>query len=331
VEDAMNSTPAPAPPIPDAQLTAAQAPEDTHSVVDANDDDERRRAILADPEVHETMRGAIRKCGVPADQVDDVLQDTLADFAANLSRLPADPTEGRRYLCGAAHFHSIDNANDRKKERQWRGAVSAEDPDTRSLSPELAVHAHRLAELARKLFPVESPWFFRHKIHGETHAEIGEDAHRSPETVRHKVAEIGRALARSDGAKLGLVTLLVFVAVYFGVRHGPRTGRDYRHDLEAYSATPSVAPPTPEAPVGVRPDDAIALRARGQEECAKGQWDLCVYDLSGANVLDRAGETPELAKLLDHALDKVDLLEAKPGDRPSPHRHTAGSQRGDER
>jgi DNA-directed RNA polymerase specialized sigma24 family protein len=303
--------------------------------VDGNDDDEkRRRAILADPTVHKEMRKVLRKRGVPVDEVKDVLHDVIADVAANLSKLPLNQEEASLYLCGAARLQAIDHGNARTKELERR--VDLEDAHllTRSPAPEDALQARRLDAHARKLFPVEYLWFLRHKLLGESHAEIAQSAGRSPETVRQRIREVGRALAR-NGAKFGLV-LLVLVVLFFNVRHWLRIlgGMHDPRGMEANTATPSAVPP-PVPPPPVRPEnDPALLRARGRGECENGQWDFCVLDLARANELDRAGETRELGQLLDRALDKMDEEEAKPGlggprrTTHSPHYHVPGSQVG---
>src|SRR6185312_14554594 len=113
-------------------------------VAGSDDLDKRRRELLSDPRIHKSVRGVLRRRGVPADQVDDKLQELLEDVLGNLSALPLDPEEARMYLCGAGRFKAIDDAHDRKKELDHRAKVTPKDADTRSPSMDDLVHARAI-------------------------------------------------------------------------------------------------------------------------------------------------------------------------------------------
>jgi hypothetical protein len=161
------------------------------------------------------------------------------------------------YLCGAARKKSITYAAKRTVEGARRVDLGDEEPAASAPSGEDVLDAHRLDERARKLFPVGYLWYLRHRLFGETHAEIARDARRSPETVRQKVREIGLALAESKPVRAGLV-LMLFIVLFVGVPWSRFTvGVSRDGAMEAKSAAPAVPPP----PASAAPTDEEALKA----------------------------------------------------------------------
>ncbi len=315
--------PAPAP----AALTSGAPADHTRPDVSGDgDDDDRRRAILADPRVHARMRKIIRKRGASADVADDVLQESLAAALENLSALPLDPDEAALYLCGVGRFKAIDHANERAGELDRRAVVDATTVDPRAGGLDDKVRAHSLLAKVQRRYPQAFSWWFRNKIGRETHAEIAKSAGKAAITVRTAVKGVAVALASAEG-KRGLVTLAVLLAVVFGVNQWRvDRGRPFDDPGQLSSAGPKSR--TPVAKVrgwGVEPDgawnDAVALRERARGEASTGDWDLVTRDLTRANALDLAGETPELAALLDQASDRLGSAMAKPGAMPPRHHH----------
>jgi DNA-directed RNA polymerase specialized sigma24 family protein len=248
--------------------------------------DERRKQILADPKLHESIRKVIRLRGTPNEDVDDVLNDVIAD-ACQDAKLPVrDPEETRLYLCGCARYKSIDRARTRKR-NALREVTPADDvavPHPKALDEH--VFAHQLAALGRKLFPHTFSWFERTSLRGELHAEVAAEAKKSPAYVRMETSNIRRTL-RDSAVAVGTL-LLVLLAIVWGPRHGRLGDIDDR----------PVAAPRQTAP---EPTSAAGLRDLGKRECAGGEWARCLKHLAKAASVDPGGDTPELQELREIA------------------------------
>lgn len=283
------------------------------TVAGLEEDDKRRRELLGDPAILESVRVVIRRRGVAPDQVDDKLNDVVEDVLRNMSALPLDREEARLYLCGAARFKAIDEANDRKRELEHRAKVTPKEPDTRAPSIDELADAHGFVAALMKRFPKTYQWYLRHKLVGESHGEIGASVNRSPETVRKAIASIQEQLAEMDKKKLGWVVVAAMLAVALGIKTWHQVSDVPWDDQLSHTARPHA--PRSDVP-RVRKlnfyDDPASLRAAAKQECKLGQWDLCDQHLRWADELDPDGETLELVELEGLAHQKLESTPAKP-------------------
>lgn len=290
------------------------------TVAGSEDDDKRRRDLLADPEIHQAVRVILRRRGVAPDQVDDKLNELLEEVLQNLSALPLDPEEARLYLCGGGRFKAIHDAYDRKRELDHRAKVSPKDADTRSPSLDDLVQARAILAKGRKRFPKWIDWLLRHELGGESHGEIAASVNRSPETVRKAIKSIQESLASADKRKVSVVIVAALLAVAFGMDRWNRAIHPSWDDQ--LSTTSKAHDPRSDVPrvKQLNPyDDPGSLRAIAKQECKLGMWDLCQYHLQRADSLDPDGQTLETVELEGLAQEKLESAPAKPGS-ITPHR-----------
>jgi len=299
----------------DSSLTMPPAVEEPLLTVASSDEnDKRRRELLADPKIHEAVRVVLRRRGVARDQVDDKLNDLIEDALRNLSALPLDPEEARLYLCGAGRFKAIDDAHDRKKELDHRAKVTPKDPDTRAPSMEDLVHARAILEKGQKRFPKMIDWLLRYELGGESHGEIAASVNRSPETVRKAIKSMQASLASVDKRKMSVVIVAAMLAVVFGMHRWHQITNVSWDDQLSNTSKPH-APRSDEPRVRRLNvyDDPASLRAMAKQECKLGRWDSCKYDLQRADSIDPDGQTLEIVELEGLAQQKLDSMPAKPG------------------
>jgi DNA-directed RNA polymerase specialized sigma24 family protein len=280
----------------------------------SKEDDARRRAILADPEVHKAIRKVARLRGVSADQVDDILGEVVK-AALEDEKMPVhDPDEACLYLCGMARFKAIDIARENKRDRDHREGEQAVAESETADDAEDEVHARKIIAWAEKTFGRPFEWFVRHTVHRETHRAIAADANVSPDHVRKTVASI-RVSMSARMATLGVAVLLAAIlGLHYwrtpgGQSSGP--GRDLADTVHTAEPVPPVrwtGPPKPPTPA----EAARALRDRANRELGNGQWDECVADIAQAQALDPAGHTPAVQSLYEQCDKKLRSLNAKP-------------------
>jgi DNA-directed RNA polymerase specialized sigma24 family protein len=248
------------------------------------DEDRRRRELLSDPEILESVRTVLRLRGVPLQDIEDVLNTVLIE-AQNSPGLPLDDREqARLFLGGIARHKAVDHARARKRAQKRHAPGEPEEHLARvaskALPPDEQVFARRLLELGRKLFPRTHGWFER-SIQGETHVAIAADAHVAEGTVSHEISNIRRTLRNAATA-----VLVVFI-LFVGIRTLTRESGNVAKSPQQW---------------------AHELRDQAQRECAAKHWKVCRDELKAAADIDSDGDTQELKDLRTKAQSELDKL-----------------------
>jgi DNA-directed RNA polymerase specialized sigma24 family protein len=249
-----------------------------------SDEDRRRNELLSDPEILESIRTVLRLRGVPAQDIEDELNNVVRE-SRNNAGLPLDDREqARLWLGGVARHKAIDNARRRKRAQKRRAPGEPEEHlarvASRALPPDEHVFAHKLLELGRKLFPRTHGWFER-SVLGETHLQIAADANVAENTVSSEISVIRRTLRNVATAALVLLFLVV------GFRTLTRDSGD----------------------VATSPREwAHERRDQAQRECAEKKWKACLDDLKKAAEVDPEGDTQEMKDLRAKAQSEIDKL-----------------------
>ncbi len=244
--------------------------------------DPRREALLTDAAIVKSIRSVLYLRGVLRQDIDDLLQQVLAEAWTSRALPLDDREEARRYLCGMARFKAIDAAHRRKNRPDSIEWLSASDRIAHDMPVDERVMVHGLVDKLTEKFPRTFSWFVRSELDEEPHAEIALEAQLSPGYVRSEVAQVRRS-ARAMALAMGF-TALVLLVLFIGVRALLRLGE-----------------PEPIAHPNIAPYEAHDLRLRAASECDAGEWKTCADDLDQANALDPAGDTDALRGLRETA------------------------------
>jgi hypothetical protein len=257
-------------------------------------DKPRRTRLLTSERLHASIRKVARDRDVPEDEVDDILQETIA--RAWRAKLPDDDEEVPKYVnriavnvsCermrkGPAIVPYVENPDEERGEVATPIGVSPPCFETRDV-------VSKLIETGEQQFPKGFAGYLAAKATGGTANETAKVRGVTPGHVRHEWSDI-QSLMKRHGRKMGVVLALVALALVVGNVWWPL-------------GPERVSSPRPSLPL-----DAAALRHRAQDECAARAWRACSDDLDAANEIDSAGETRELRDLRTHAKQH---LEAKP-------------------
>jgi DNA-directed RNA polymerase specialized sigma24 family protein len=251
-------------------------------------DDRLHRELLADREIHESIRTVIRLRGVPRQDVEDVLNTVIAD-AMEDEQLPVhDREQARLYLGACARARSIDHA--RSRTRRSAREVEADERLPDRSSPEQGALLASLLEHGQTRYARAFTWWFRFTVLGESQIEIAlsDDVH--PDHVQHAIATV-RAGLRGFGSA-GVMALMLMTGWVLRL-HGPAAHPD--EISGAATSPPSTTLAPTESPLPF--DDARTLRLRAEQEVAAGQWTTAAQDLDEARLRDPNGETPEVLLL----------------------------------
>jgi DNA-directed RNA polymerase specialized sigma24 family protein len=272
-------------------------------------DDPRRRQILSDRKVHESIRTIARRRGMPEQEVDDILDTVIADAMEDGSLPLDDREEAKRYLDACARNKSIDEGRKRARRSMREVPVDESTMAAEELPSDERVRAARLVEEGEKRFPRAFGWFLRNLFGGETHVQIALEANVSPAHVRKEVSRVRHALQ-------GLGTLVAACIVVLFALHHRRAPGGLPVDHDDLATTASTAPMTPPPPSSAVPktpvEEGRALRLEARQLCDEGEWELCRYEIARARDLDPDGHTPEDQKLSDQATKKLGEQFAKP-------------------
>ncbi len=233
-------------------------------------DDGLRRALVA------MVRGR-----VPPHEVDEIVQETLADAFASKSA-PAETDALERWVRGIARHKVADY------HRRARREIAVE-PDALPTADVSDHSAHEAADLLRwaereSKRDATLDWLLR-EGDGEKLQSIAEDARVPAATVRKRVERLRRHFRVRWAAQLAAV-IAVGVVVFLALRPRP-----------APPALPIAAPvvsvaPSPSPP----PNPALELRRFALSRCDKKEWSACLDGLDRAAVLDPAGDEAEEVK-----------------------------------
>ncbi|HEX3774824.1 MAG TPA: sigma factor [Polyangiaceae bacterium] len=225
---------------------------------------------LADPALREALLKLARR-RVPAGEVDDLVQNTLADALASDSA-PLEDAAFRRWVQGIAR-HKIADLYRR------RGRLPPLDGDLDETSAEPNAGAGELGQWLERELPKTHDakatlhWLLR-ESEGETLDEIAREAAMPAPRVRKRVSRLRRHF-QTRWLALGAAGLALLIGAAF-----------LFHDWQARTTGLVVI-----APEGVSPEDrARALRDQALERCANAHYDECLRGLDQAKALDPIGE-----------------------------------------
>jgi DNA-directed RNA polymerase specialized sigma24 family protein len=225
---------------------------------------------LADPALREALLKFARR-RLPAAEVDDLVQNTLADALASPAP-PSDAAEFRRWVQGIARHKVADLYRRRGRQPALSGdlpeAVADPGPATGELAQWIEQELPRTAGARATL-----TWLLR-ESDGETLDEIAREAALPAPRVRQRVSRLRRhfqtrwlALGAAGLALLlGLGVTLHFLA------------QDTKDAPIAHETVPAL-------------DRANALRKSALEKCGAADYRACLADLDAAKALDPNGET----------------------------------------
>jgi DNA-directed RNA polymerase specialized sigma24 family protein len=229
---------------------------------------------LSDPALARAVCAVLRLNGVPADDVEDLLQDTRLEAQKAQARLPMSEPDRTNYVCGIA----------RHLARKWRVANKAREHREGivpwALRPKTPPYEER--DLAAKLHefavardPVGTDWLLRAKVYGENEVAIAEEDGVPADRVRKRVSRM--LVFLRDRAMTLVAAVALLVAGVWEMARQPA-------HIAKVPEIPEVVP---------APLDAAALRSRARAACDARAWKECVDDLDAARSLDPAGETRE--------------------------------------
>jgi DNA-directed RNA polymerase specialized sigma24 family protein len=274
------------------------------------DDDEkareaRKRAILSDLKIHDSIRKVLRIRRVKEQEVDDLLQRILEDAYKSPS-MPLDHEAARLWLGGAARHEAADHFTALKEKAETETAAKPGMVDPQGDLPESRTLATTILDMLRARFGAKATWFERAEIGGETYKEIGASVNLSAEHVRKEVSAMRRAAII---AAASFVIAAIAFALAYHFTPGLSQDKQIAHPTPQPAPTVTAPKPVPSASIDVETDPAL-LRARARREYELGQFDRVVHDLQSADALDPGGATPELDAMYKRAL--AHLSNSKP-------------------
>lgn len=245
--------------------------------------------------------------GVPARDVDDVLQQARLEVWRCLQGETRDKAELEAFLCSVAKLRAIDRwrserhtalredyeelaeAHEAPATLQMREAIAAIERDLAD-EPQLA---HALVDLAEK------------EVAGEDYEAIGRARGEPAARVRRGVFELRAYAQRRLGdykALVALAVVAVIVSMLRSARHGEATDPGPQPKL-----VPTIAAPPKGVPQETPAEKAKALRTHAGEACGQGHYVECLRALNAAKVVDGVGEGSEevraLREMAEHGLE----------------------------
>jgi RNA polymerase sigma factor (sigma-70 family) len=230
----------------------------------------RQSARVADPALREALLKFARR-RLPAGEVDDLVQNTLAD-ALGAANAPSEETAFRRWVQGIARNKIADLY-------RRRGRLPPIDGDLDESASEPAAETGELVQWIERELPKTDGaeatlhWLLR-ESEGETLDEIAREAALPAPRVRQRVSRLRRHF-QTRWLALGAAGLGLLIAAGFLYREWAQP------ETAPIAITPEQA--TPE-------DRARALRDGALEHCAQAQYQECLLELDQAKALDPIGE-----------------------------------------
>jgi RNA polymerase sigma factor (sigma-70 family) len=230
-------------------------------------------ARLADPALREALLKFARR-RLPPGEVDDLVQNTLADALAS-SSAPNDPSEFRRWVQGIARHKVADTYR-----RRGRRPELCNDPDLAVADPAPAT-GELTQWIERELPQTEGAqatlhWLLR-ESEGETLDEIAREAELPAPRVRQRVSRLRRHF-QTRWLALGAAGLALLLAAGWLLSERSRT-----------STPPPVIARETVSPL----DRAQALRENALEQCRAAAFQQCLAGLDQAKALDPAGDSTD--------------------------------------
>jgi DNA-directed RNA polymerase specialized sigma24 family protein len=262
--------------------------------------DQLRDRLMRCPRVRRALVKVARSQGVPDDEREDVVQETLLRISRQT--LPTNEEKrARKYINGTGKNVAIDHmrAKDDASVESLEGMGNKAPPVDPRL--EKRVFLQGLFDRAAAKFGKKWDWYVAHKLHRKTSKEIGAEHGVTDSHVRDELSVIDRWFAAAyekRGGVAGLLGLAIAVGLGYWMTHRPADLSNWSTQHETRARAVQVL-------------DAPALRERGTKRCDEGAWLACMHDLEAARQLDPQGQSPELQTLEDLARSKLTRLDAR--------------------
>lgn len=244
-----------------------------------------RAEMLADRRLMAALARVVRR-RVPAAEVDDVVQSTLAEALA-AATAPSNAAEFEKWVYGIAHHKCADFFRRTRREAPSSEVVeqAAAADSSRQSAQEWLKWAHR------ELPPGEQAdrtleWMLR-EANGEKLETIAADERLPAPRVRQRVVRMRQHFRGRWAAQLAAILAAIALAVTAAF-------------LLRGQGQPVARPIEPEQ---VRPArEAAELRRVALEQCQRGEWRPCVEGLDAAKMLDREGDlSPDVQRAREAA------------------------------
>jgi RNA polymerase sigma factor (sigma-70 family) len=256
---------------------------------------------LADPALREALLKFARR-RLPAAEVDDLVQNTLAD-ALGAASAPHSEAEFRRWIQGIAR-HKIADLYRR------RGRLPALVPEAELAVPDPGPCTGELSEWIERELPKTSDakatlyWLLR-EGEGETLDEIARDAALPAPRVRQRVSRLRRHF-HTRWLALGAAGLSLLLGLGAVVHFSTKASSS-----DAGIARESIPPL----------ERARGIRQGALEKCAAAEYRECVAQLDEAKSIDPLGEEAtavhDARNAAERALGATPTLDAPPAPQPS--------------
>jgi hypothetical protein len=255
---------------------------------------ERKVAMLTDKRMVNAIKKIARKCKVPFDTHEDVLQET-GELVVK-ARLPEVEEEARKIThriaytvcCRIMKVDPMGEPLSYSEEYDEEGGILATPASVQPAPMEVRDGLEQLAEKGRERFQGRFDHYVEARAKEETSTEAAARRGIREDAQRQESSRIQKFM-RVHGRKMGLLTAAgLVVLVFSAIRMSKWTGymQDYpMHDVNDRATIRKNAPVA---------DDAPSLRQRARRSHEVGDWEACLHDLDAAKQLDPAGETPEM-------------------------------------
>jgi DNA-directed RNA polymerase specialized sigma24 family protein len=250
-------------------------------------DSPKRARLLADPALSAAL-GRFVRARVPASEVDDIVQATLAD-ALSSTNAPDDDAELAPWVYGIARNKVFDFFRRARREMPAPDSGATENVAAADSAP---VDAEDLLRWAKRELPegegAESTleWMLR-EGHGEKLETIAAEANVPAPRVRQRVARMRKHFrarwAAQIAAALALSAVVVLLVLWLARREKKST--------DVALPEPPLPAPSSVAPAPASPErQPEEIRRAALERCDAKDWRACIDGLDAARDLDAAGE-----------------------------------------
>jgi RNA polymerase sigma factor (sigma-70 family) len=235
------------------------------------------RSQLSNPTLLRALAQAIR-AKVPASDVEDVVQSTLADALA-AAEPPNDPTAFERWLFGIAR-HKVADYYRRNRRHEVVDSDAVATSTNAATAPESARDLLRWVDQELPKEPETTrtlEWMMR-EASGDRLETIAQEQDVSAPAVRQRVSRLRRFLRERWALELAAALgLLVVVTGIFAYRQN--------------HARPPIGPEPVVRLAPLPAEQARKLRETALKACRAGEWKPCLTDLDRAKELDLAGDS----------------------------------------